>query len=228
MRWSCTHQVRVTCRRGSKPVMPNTTCRKCSIRLGVRCIIGKRRSGGKGRPTTSLSSAQAEVYALSEACKDAQLTLWVGEELGADVVWPCEITDSRWRVARGPGQSSIVTNSQIEISAEPGTCRSCGPTPLRSQPPSARGLTGKRGRAERPGPRGRAPSNRVMRRPNSNHRTIMPMQRKRSYAYAYRYNQCTCKGLSHERLVGLLIGLYEGNNIVTDMIKTHEWVSILG
>jgi hypothetical protein len=43
------------------------------------------------QPVTSISSAQAEIYALSEACKDAKLCMWVGEEIGVDVVWPCKI-----------------------------------------------------------------------------------------------------------------------------------------
>ena len=33
------------------------------------------------QPDTSLSSAQAEVYALAEAARDVQLRLWVAEEL---------------------------------------------------------------------------------------------------------------------------------------------------
>ena len=40
---------------------------------------------------TSLSSAAAEIYALSEASKDAQLRLWVSEELGYREVWPAVI-----------------------------------------------------------------------------------------------------------------------------------------
>jgi hypothetical protein len=43
------------------------------------------------QPVTSISSAQAEIYALSEACKDARLTLWVAEEMGIGVKWPCDI-----------------------------------------------------------------------------------------------------------------------------------------
>ena len=34
------------------------------------------------QPCTSLSSACAEIYALSEACKDARLMQWRAEELG--------------------------------------------------------------------------------------------------------------------------------------------------
>ena len=40
---------------------------------------------------TSLSSAAAEIYALSEASKDARLRLWVSEELGYREVWPAVI-----------------------------------------------------------------------------------------------------------------------------------------
>jgi hypothetical protein len=43
------------------------------------------------QPVTSVSSAQAEIYAMSEACKDAKLVLWVAEELGVAVEWPCNI-----------------------------------------------------------------------------------------------------------------------------------------
>ena len=40
------------------------------------------------QPRTSLSSAAAEIYALSEASKDARLRLGVSEELGYEEVWP--------------------------------------------------------------------------------------------------------------------------------------------
>ena len=40
------------------------------------------------QPCTSLSSACAEICALSEACKDAGLMQWRAEELGLDVLWP--------------------------------------------------------------------------------------------------------------------------------------------
>ena len=43
------------------------------------------------QPVTSVSSAQAEIYAMSEASKDAQLVLWVAEEIGVKVEWPCVI-----------------------------------------------------------------------------------------------------------------------------------------
>ena len=40
-------------------------------------------SGGSNKqPKTSLSSAQAEIYALSEACKDANKVTWIHEEMG--------------------------------------------------------------------------------------------------------------------------------------------------
>ena len=34
------------------------------------------------QPETAISSAQAEIYAMSEACKDIRLRLWVADELG--------------------------------------------------------------------------------------------------------------------------------------------------
>ena len=40
------------------------------------------------QPCTSLSSACAEIYALSDACKDARLMQWRAEELGLNVSWP--------------------------------------------------------------------------------------------------------------------------------------------
>ena len=43
------------------------------------------------QPDTSISSAQAEIYALSEAVKDAKLRCYVSEEMGASVEWPCKI-----------------------------------------------------------------------------------------------------------------------------------------
>lgn len=45
------------------------------------------------QPVTSISSAQAEIYALSEASEDApsRLLLWVAEEMGGAVQWPCKI-----------------------------------------------------------------------------------------------------------------------------------------
>ena len=43
------------------------------------------------QPQTSLSSAAAEIYAFSEASRDARLRLWVSEELGYREVWPAVI-----------------------------------------------------------------------------------------------------------------------------------------
>ena len=43
------------------------------------------------QPITSISSAQAEIYAMSEATRDARLRLWVHEELGGTVQYPFPI-----------------------------------------------------------------------------------------------------------------------------------------
>ena len=43
------------------------------------------------QPVTSISSAQAEIYAMSEAMRDARLRLWVHEELGGKVTYPFPI-----------------------------------------------------------------------------------------------------------------------------------------
>ena len=40
------------------------------------------------QPVTSVSSATAEIYALSEACRDVRLIAWVAEEMGRYVPWP--------------------------------------------------------------------------------------------------------------------------------------------
>jgi hypothetical protein len=45
----------------------------------------------KKQPTTSLSSAAAEIYALSEACKDVRLRWWVSEDMLCEVPWPAPI-----------------------------------------------------------------------------------------------------------------------------------------
>ena len=45
------------------------------------------------QPQNSLSSAAAEIYALSETRKDDRLRLWVSEELGYKDVWPAVIQD---------------------------------------------------------------------------------------------------------------------------------------
>ena len=36
----------------------------------------------KEQPSISLSSAAAEMYALSEACKDARLRYWISDDMG--------------------------------------------------------------------------------------------------------------------------------------------------
>ena len=43
------------------------------------------------QPDTSLSSAQAEVYALAEAARDVSLRFWIAEELLLQVTWPAII-----------------------------------------------------------------------------------------------------------------------------------------
>ena len=43
------------------------------------------------QPDTSLSSAQAEVYALAEAARDVSLRFWIAEELMLQVTWPAAI-----------------------------------------------------------------------------------------------------------------------------------------
>ena len=43
------------------------------------------------QPKTSTSSAVAEIYAMAEACRDAQLRLWIAEEAGIKVTWPVKI-----------------------------------------------------------------------------------------------------------------------------------------
>jgi hypothetical protein len=45
----------------------------------------------KKQPSTSLSSAAAEIYALSEACKDARLRYWISEDMGYVEQWPAVI-----------------------------------------------------------------------------------------------------------------------------------------
>jgi hypothetical protein len=45
----------------------------------------------KKQPMTSLSSAAAEIYALSEACKDIRLRWWISEEMLSPVEWPARI-----------------------------------------------------------------------------------------------------------------------------------------
>ena len=43
------------------------------------------------QPTTAMSSAAAEIVAMSECMKDAQLRMWVAEEAGVKVEYPLEI-----------------------------------------------------------------------------------------------------------------------------------------
>lgn len=43
------------------------------------------------QPETAISSAQAEIYAMSEACKDIRLRLWVAEEIGLQSVYPTDV-----------------------------------------------------------------------------------------------------------------------------------------
>ena len=47
-----------------------------------------------------MSSAAAEIYAMSEACRDANLRLWLAEEAGIKVNWPVKI-----RVDNAAGES---------------------------------------------------------------------------------------------------------------------------
>ena len=42
----------------------------------------------KKQPKTSLSSAEAEIYAMSKAVKDACFRLWVAEDMHVHVEWP--------------------------------------------------------------------------------------------------------------------------------------------
>ena len=47
------------------------------------------------QPKTSLSPAEAEIYALPEACRDARAVSWVLEEMGSQIKWPLQVfTDS--------------------------------------------------------------------------------------------------------------------------------------
>ena len=43
------------------------------------------------QPKTSLSSAQSEIYALSEACKDVSKCSWVHEEMGRVLPRPMQV-----------------------------------------------------------------------------------------------------------------------------------------
>ena len=42
----------------------------------------------KRQPKTSLSSAEAEIYAMSKAVKDACLRMWIAEDMHVHVEWP--------------------------------------------------------------------------------------------------------------------------------------------
>ena len=46
---------------------------------------------GKKQPATSTSSAAAEIYAPSEAVRDAQVRFFIAEEMGITVKYPIEI-----------------------------------------------------------------------------------------------------------------------------------------
>ena len=43
------------------------------------------------QPETAISSAQAEIYAISEACKDIRLRLWVADEIGLQPSYSTDI-----------------------------------------------------------------------------------------------------------------------------------------
>jgi len=43
------------------------------------------------QPDTAMSSAAAEIVAMSECMKDVNLRLWIAEEAGIKVIWPAEI-----------------------------------------------------------------------------------------------------------------------------------------
>ena len=52
------------------------------------------------QPVTSLSPAEAEVYAMSEGSRDAKHVAWVLEEFGREVTWPLQVkSDSSGAVA---------------------------------------------------------------------------------------------------------------------------------
>ena len=65
----------------------------CRSRTGVMILLNGMPIHWRSnkQPKTSLSSASAEIYAMSEACRDAQLRLWVAEEAGRKVNWPVKI-----------------------------------------------------------------------------------------------------------------------------------------
>ena len=43
------------------------------------------------QPVTAFSSASAEIYAMSECCKEARLISWIAEEMGRTVPWPLDV-----------------------------------------------------------------------------------------------------------------------------------------
>ena len=43
------------------------------------------------QPDTAMSSAAAEIVAMSECMKDVRLRMWIAEEIGIPIVWPAEI-----------------------------------------------------------------------------------------------------------------------------------------
>ena len=61
------------------------------------------------QPVTSISSAQAEIYAMSEAARDARLRLWVHEELGGHVSYPFH----------------VLVDNAAGISFQGSTCQAC-------------------------------------------------------------------------------------------------------
>ena len=64
------------------------------------------------QPLTSYASATAEIYAFSEAVKDAQLLLWRAEDLGVRVKWPCEIYEDN--AATVSFQKATVLDSKVK------------------------------------------------------------------------------------------------------------------
>ena len=45
----------------------------------------------KKQPVAALSSAEAEIYAASEAAKAAKVSQWIAEEMGEDIEWPAKL-----------------------------------------------------------------------------------------------------------------------------------------
>ena len=65
----------------------------CKSRTGVMILLNGMpiHWRSKKQPKTSMSSAAAEIYAMSEACRDAQLRLWSAEEAGIKINWPVNL-----------------------------------------------------------------------------------------------------------------------------------------